>query len=235
MTLAEATSEFIRFAGPEERPAGTPPESSPAAQPLARSLELVTAYFSPACGIEDITPERLRDFLARWYVEKAGSPSAPEPQVLIDSLADFFRWADDYAETRMARECMAVLSELRQEIPRAIEIAERLSKYVAGRGGAFGFPEFLTSFEEGGRGQFDLDRPGQAGAIEGYFRVIRVEGTSVEAEEIISEESVWPIIFPTGVADVIRVGFIINLELVRAPEGWQVAASGFAYPPGTEL
>jgi hypothetical protein len=62
-----------------------------------------------------------------------------------------------------------------------------------------------------------------------------VEGASVEAEELISEERVWPIIFPSEAAALLEDGYIINLELVRKPEGWQIAGCGFAYPPGAEI
>jgi hypothetical protein len=93
----------------------------------------------------------------------------------------------------------------------------------------------LTSFEEGGSSQYDIDVPGNVGAIDGYFRIIRVEGSSVEAEELISDERVWPIVFPSEVAALLDDGYIINLELVRKPEHWQIAGCGFAYPPGTEI
>ncbi|HVG18170.1 MAG TPA: hypothetical protein VNI02_03890 [Blastocatellia bacterium] len=235
MTLAEATSKFIEQVSQIEAPAESPRESPAHTRTLRQSLELLTAYFSGTDTLEDVTAERLRDFLARWYVEKAWASPGPGPKALVDSLADFFRWADERTETRIAGECLPVLEELGQSIPRALRLAEGLSNELAGRGGAFGFPEFLTSFDEGGRSSYDLDAPGEVGAIEGYFRVTRVEGASVEAEEIISEERVWPIIFPAGVARLIEAGMIVNLELIRTGEGWRIAASGFAYPPGTEV
>jgi hypothetical protein len=102
-------------------------------------------------------------------------------------------------------------------------------------GGAFSFPEFLTSFEEGGSSQYDIDVPGNVGAIDGYFRIIRVDGVLAEAEELISEERVWPIVFPFEVAALLDDGYIINMELVRKMEGWQIVGCGFTYPPGTEI
>lgn len=235
MTLAEATSKFLERAARVEAPAGSQRESPPQARTLSQSLELLTSYFSGEHALEDITAERLRDFLARWYVERAWASPAPEPKVLVDSLADFFRWADEYTEARIARECLPILGELEQSIPRALRLAEVLSNELRGRGGAFSFPEFLTSFEEGGQSQYDLDAPGEAGAIEGYFRITRVETTFVEAEDVISEERLWPIIFPAGVAGLVGVGMIVNLELLRTAGGWRIAACGFAYPPGTEV
>jgi hypothetical protein len=239
MTLAKAISKFIQYASHVESFAESLPESSSDAQPFVESLELVTTFFSSTDTLEDITCERLRDFLARWYVERASlsapEPQVSEPQVLIGSLARFFKWAVESGEAIMAQDLMPVLSELEQTVPRAIDITKRLSSELAKRGGAISFPEFLTSFEEGGQSQYDFDLPGEASAMEGYFRITHVEGTSVEAEEAISEERVWPIIFPASVANIIQVGFIINLELVRAAEGWLLASSGFAYPPGTDI
>ena len=40
---------------------------------------------------------------------------------------------------------------------------------------------------------------------------------------------------PIHVAPLLEDGYIINLELVRKAEGWQIAGCGFAYPPGTEI
>ncbi|HST22533.1 MAG TPA: hypothetical protein VLR90_15525, partial [Blastocatellia bacterium] len=89
--------------------------------------------------------------------------------------------------------------------------------------------------EEGGHSSYDLDEIGEVGAIEGYFRITRIEGAMAEAEEVITEERVWPIIFPRDLASRLTNGYIINLELVRSKEGWQIAACGFAYPPGTDI
>ncbi|HEX8184425.1 MAG TPA: hypothetical protein VF747_06730 [Blastocatellia bacterium] len=232
MTLAEAISSFIRLTTQKESPSEGPPESSPQARSLAQSLELLTEYFSGTDTIDSITAERLREFLARWYVEKAGSSPTPGPHILLDSLSQFFRWAGEHDKATAANDRLDVIRELDRSIPLALEITEKLSKQIAERGGAFTFPEFLTSFEGGGQSQFDLGAPGKLGAIEGYFRILRVEGTAIEAVDTISEERVWPIIFPSAVASLIGAGFIINLELVLSSEGWQVAGCGFTYPPG---
>jgi hypothetical protein len=115
-----------------------------------------------------------------------------------------------------------------------LEIAARLAEHLRREGGAFAFPEFLTSFEEGGRSQFDLDDAAEAGCIEGYFRVARVLGTEIEAEETISETRVFPIRFPGEIAALLQSGFVLNLELVRVVDGWRITGSGVVYPPGAE-
>jgi hypothetical protein len=150
-------------------------------------------------------------------------------------MAEFLKWVDRQAGIDLAVQSLPILIELKRSLPCALEITAALSSWLQERGGAFSFPEFLTSFEDGGRSQYDIDAPGQIGAIEGYFRIIRVEGSLVEAEEIISEECVWPIIFPLEIAARFDDRYVVNLELVRAAEGWQIAGCGFVYPPGTEV
>lgn len=243
MTLAEISASFLAFIRENEF-------SSPQSQSRAheRALLLLTEYFSSNITLSEITPARLRDFLGRWYVERAcaskrsdlesdGSESdvVPNPRALLNTLAQFFKWADQQEGTDLAERSSAVLLELTRSLPRTLEIIDVLSSRLRERGGAFSFPEFLTSFEEGGHTEYDIDTPGSVGALEGYFRILSVEGSSVEAEELISEERVWPIIFPPGVASLIDDRYIMNLELVRGPAGWQIAGCGFAYPPGTEV
>ena len=258
MTLAEATRRFLDYL--RQNNSTVHPQSQSAIR--NQTTLLLTNYFSPEAALTEITRSRLRDFLSRWYVEKAcaSNPNAsidthstarriprsvnaqptepdqvPEPQDLLDSVAEFFKWADQQAGTDQAAQYSPILIELKRSLPRALEITSALTSALRRRGGAFNFPEFLTSFEEGGSSQYDIDVPGNLGAIDGYFRIVRVEGSSVEAEELISEERVWPIVFPSEVAAQLEDGYIINLELVRKPEGWQIAGCGFAYPPGTEI
>jgi hypothetical protein len=221
------------------------------------ALALLIEYFSADKTITDISPAALRDFLARRYVEKASMPrlsnieasqtsqesyalkvapgTIPKPSELLLSLSRLFEWMDQQTGSDLAQRFALVLDELSRSLPRAVEITQLLSTWLQERGGAFGFPEFLTSFEEGGRSEYDIDTPGSPGAIDGYFRILRVEGTSVEAEELISEERVWPVVFPPNVAALLQKDYLINLELVRGPAGWVIAGCGFAYPPGTDL
>lgn len=214
------------------------------------ALDLLTEYFPKNSALDHITPLCVRDFLSRWYAEKAsyaqlhGSGTTegkrtggaiPEPEALIESLGFFFNWADRRSATQLIADCKPVLDELMRSLPQALKITTVLSRALSKRGGAFGFSEFLTSFEEGGHSRYDIDSPDEVGSLEGYFRVLEVEGSSIEAEEIITEQRIRPIFFPREVMDHLEEGFIINLELVRTPSGWQIADCGFAYPPGTQL
>ncbi|HXF40189.1 MAG TPA: hypothetical protein VN687_10800 [Blastocatellia bacterium] len=227
MTLAEAISQFLEGV-----------ESSRFPHHSA-ALELLSSYFSSDRDLSEITPAKLRDFLSHWYVERMfgygsiKSEDASNARQSIDSLTEFLKWTKRHAAN--PEDSLAVLDELRVTVPRALEIAGDLLSCIGRQRGAFNFPEFLTSFEEGGRSEYDIDTPGDVGALEGYFRVVRVEGSMVEAEELTSEDRIWPIIFPAEIASSLETQYIINLELVRAPEGWKIVDCGVVYPPGTEI
>jgi hypothetical protein len=248
MTLAQAITSFLehtRLIDSTVNTAGPNPEPS---------LLLLSEYFQTDTELSEILPTTVRDFLSRWYVEKAAavlhnrstshaagglnqgaSDQVPGPHDLMSSVEELFKWADRQTGESQTATLSPILLELRHSLPQALELTDALSNAIRELGGAFTFPEFLTSFEAGGSSQYDIDVPGNVGAIDGYFRIIRVEGSAVEAEEMISEQRVWPIMFPGKVATLLNPGFIISLELVRDRQGWQIADCGFAYPPGTEI
>jgi hypothetical protein len=191
-----------------------------------------------------INPDQLREALSRRFVEevtlrrlRGGSDEAEEmgPGAFLDALYSFFDWARGKGVLPLADKCSEVLAELRQTLPRAIMIGVSLSKELAERGVATSFPEFLTSFEQGGASRYDIDSADGRGVIEGYFRIRRVENHHIEAEEIITEEIVWPVDFPPSTARLLSEGFIINMEIIRKSHAWQVFDCGFVYPPGTDL
>jgi hypothetical protein len=227
MSLAEAIERFLASHG-EHRPFHQ------------ASLILLKQYFNYDTNLEDISRSSLRDFLARSYLQNVcsstldSSRSIPDALDLLDSLTEFCKWADEHGASLIA-EFSPVAIELCHSLPRAIEITDRLSSWLRQRRGSFSFPEFMTSFEEGGHSEYDIDAVAGRGALEGYFRITRVQGVSVEAEEIISQERVWPILFPGEVSGLLEAGYIVNLELLHRGEGWEIVDCGFAYPPGTEL
>ena len=205
---------------------------------------------------------RLRDFVARWYVEEASASKVialeggqiedsdtnafgktssrqtgnlPGPVELLDFLVRFFEWINAQMDIGDAGLCLQILNELQKTLSHALEINHSLSESLRERQSSFSFPEFLTSFEQGGSSQYDIYAPGNIGAIDGFFRIIGVEGNLVEAQEVISDEHIWPIIFPAGIAPMLNDAYVINLELVRGREAWQIAGCGFTYPPGTEF
>ena len=254
MTIAEATEGFLDSI--RQSPSTVRSQLLP--QNYERATQLLILYYAANSPTGGVTAARLRDFLARWYLEKActskpnpsrlgfsessergsNDPSfsdselpdpyqVPPPHELILSIVDFFKWVDETSGEKLVQRCLQTLTELTETLPQAIEITRLLSSWTRERRGAFSFPEFLTSFEEGGHSQYDVDTPGDIGALEGYFRIIRVEGSLVEAEDLISEERVWPITFPSQVTMLLDEAYIINLELVRTKEGWQIASCGF--------
>ncbi|MFY9609152.1 MAG: hypothetical protein WAU45_11140 [Blastocatellia bacterium] len=222
MTIREASARFLEQCQPK---------NSQSKKALAQTIRYLTGYL-PDAALAELTSARLRDFIARWYVEETNHQ--PAPPALLDSLGVFLRWVDTHTPAQVEDGCRRVIEELEETLPRALEIARVLSSQLKARG-AFGFPEFLTSFEEGGRSQYDVDIGGEVSALEGFFRVSRIEETMVEAEDLISGERVWPVIFPKESVAVIENGYILNLELIRGADSWHIASCGFAYPPGTEF
>jgi hypothetical protein len=245
MKVSDAKSRFIAYLQQSGKETTiTAAFSNPALQ----ALELLASHFANH-SIDEITVGELRDFLARWYVEEASakifqqthklpahqSLYLPPAQPFIETLSAFFKWHGETSLSNFAQEHLALLSELQETLPRAIEISVALMKHLANRGGAIQFPEFLTSFEAGGHSEYDIGTGGAVGAIEGYFRVLRREGVKIEAEELISETPIYPIIFPASIAGLLQPNYLINLEIVHTPDAWQIVNCGFAYPPNTEI
>jgi hypothetical protein len=260
MTLADITASFLEHISQSKSPVQSQVQSGSHEQ----TMNLLRGYFSADATLTDISAFALRDFLARSYLEKACTSkfsdtkapeleatlaetvglasrerakpdSLPEPHEVLDSLEEFLEWAEQQTGLDLVSQALPILGELSDSLPRAFEISDSMWSWLRDRGGAFTFPEFLTSFEEGGHGQYDIDVPGAVGAVEGFFRIVRVQGAMVEAEELISEARIWPIIFPADVAARLAEAFIINLELARAGEGWLIVGCGFTYPPGTDV
>lgn len=240
MTLVEAIAQWVEATARDD--------SAPfrSAESRALSLAWLARFAGKSLRLAALTPALLRDFLARWFIENASVstrsagdgatlPAPADDAALMDGLVAFMTWAGRDGVFAAADQCLAVINELRERVPRARMIGARLAAHLAAGGGAFGFPEFLTSFEAGGQSQYDLDTAGEPGCMEGYFRITRVEGSRVEAEEILTETHAWPILFPAQVAALLENDYIINMELVLAETGWRIAACGFAYPPGTEV
>ena len=236
MTLAEATSLFI-----EAQATG---HTSPSARSSQAALRLLSEYFRKNTPITDLTLSGIREFLTRWYVDEAASPTnevnspndlVPTPDELIDTLVQFFSWLDVKHGTNYSTRFSEILARIQTSLPKAIRLTRVLAETFRQRKGAFSFPEFLTSFEEGGRSEYDIDVAGGTTALDGYFRVTKVDGSSVEAVELLTEDAIAPIDFPADVAETVEVGYVINLEMVREQNRWKILGCGFAYPPEFEI
>ncbi|MCI0490660.1 MAG: hypothetical protein L0229_29050 [Blastocatellia bacterium] len=240
MTLREAAEAFIEHAKQEAASCNRFIDIGA----HLRAIESLKSYSSAtgAKSLDHLTPECVRDLVARWWVEESSRlqqmesqpPGRPQSEAnaarnFLYALSDFFKWLDEREGVQAITECLPVIEELKESLPLAFEIKESLAEHIAARGGLFSFPEFLTSFEEGGHSEHDTL------SLEGYFRIARVEGRLIEAEELISEERVWPIVFPEASASLIKPGYIMELEIVRAENVWKIAGSGLVYPPGAAV
>ena len=225
MNISAAIAEFLSQSETEQHP-----------------LTLLIEFLPPDSDFSSLTPERLRAFLSPWSIDHGLTPSTrgsagslqSDYEKLFESLAAFLGWA---AATSGVDEAagLSVIEELRAGLPQALEITSRLAKWQEERRGAFGFPEFLTSFEDGGRSAYDLDDAGEVAAVDNVFRLTRVAGREVEVEDLVTGHRIWPVLFPASVAEVLAEGFLLNLELVRRGGSWEISAAGQAYPPGTIL
>jgi len=256
MKLAEAIARFLDHHSPNA------PTVDPHIQSESphQTLLLLTQFFPTDATLTEIAPSAIRDFLSRWYVEKSydskpvasrfddddrqsNNQSLPPQSIdqlvealdLMNSIEALYKWFDQQTGGDQAVRVSPLLNELRRTLPRALAITNALTNALRQSGGAFSFPEFLTSFEEGGSSQYDIDVPGNIGALDGYFRIRGVKDLLVEAEEMITEERVWPIIFPAEAAALLENDYIINMELIRKGEVWEIVGCGFAYPPRTEI
>jgi len=235
MTLAEATSLFI------ETQTNDPTSSSPRTR---SALRLLAEFFPKNTTTTELMLPGIREFLTRWYVDEAASQPddktspderLPTPDELIDALVRFFSWVDVTCGTTYSTRFSDILARTKTSLPIALRLTCELTETIRQPEGAFSFPEFLTSFEEGGRSQYDVDVGGETSAMDGYFRIVNVDGSCVEAVELLSEDTVGPIHFPTAVAKTLQVGYVINLEIVRGQKSWKIVGSGFAYPPEFEI
>jgi hypothetical protein len=236
MKLADAISAFLEQTAGEQTSSGD----------LLKSL---VEHLGRDAEITDLAPERLFDFLNRSYI--AGTEHSridPKQGIAADRCARedvecfseaFARFVDWGLKNNvpLGEDCRGVVEEARDAISRALEISERLAKAMHRDRDAFGFPEFLTTFEEGGRSEYGLDstdphRKCSDTILEGYFRIARVEGTLVEAVDTMTGELVGPIDFPPEVATLLARDYVIELELVRDGRQWRIGGCGFAYPPG---
>lgn len=271
MRLGEAAAAFFEHLRQAPAASASEPAVSQLPAPIiTAALTYAIARF-PDEELDDLTPARWRDWLARDYVEEAtaqrlatpsaAAPASPsfspsasssppstslssaasqpqfvEPAALFDSLKLFLIWAGQTLALPDNREHLRLLDELRETVPRAIAMAATLAAVLAERGGAFGFAEFLTSFEEGGQSDYDISEvttreDGGVNFREGYFRILSIEDQQISAEDLLDEERLAPILFPAKVAPLVAKDYILNLELARTPDGWQVINCGFAYPP----
>jgi hypothetical protein len=235
MTLAQATSLFI------ETQANDPTSSSPNTR---SALRLLTQFFPNNTTTSDLTLSGLREFLTRWYIDEAASQPddkacpnelLPTPDELIDVLVRFFFWLDATYSTTYSTCFSDILAWTRTSVPIALQLTSKLTDMIRRPAGAFSFPEFLTSFEEGGRSQYNVDWAGETSAMDGYFRIVSIEGSTVEALELLTDETVAPIDIPAAVAETLQVGYVINLEIVREQNSWKIVGCGFAYPPEFEI
>lgn len=229
MTLNEAVTKFLEHTSATSiHTAGVDPSTD--------FMHAIMRHFGRDADATTIPSERWSDFLSTTFVEMcfAGEIRAAVVPVIPEVFGSFVAWWSSVEFINANLETMR-LGELQIEVLKAVELAGRLADWNRSRRGAFEFPEFLVSFEQGGRSQYDIDDPDEARSVEGYFKIIRIEDLFFEAEELISESVVWPIRLPSEAGVTFECGYVLNLQLVRVEDHWEIADCGIVYPPGTRL
>jgi hypothetical protein len=239
MTVADAITVFIR----ESRT-----NSSDNSQ-----LWTIEKYLPITTDLSDISPALLKNTIGRWAVERPetgnrpglqsgqhASSHAPATTSSIDLALRFFSWCEGDESSGITEAHLSELRDLQTTITVAQTISSALALWLRGKRGAFGFSEFLTSFEDGGHSEYDLqtitrDPSEKESAIESYFKVLRVDGTVAEVEDVISGMPVGPVEFPEAISDQIAAGYTLNLELIRDNDRWQIVDAGLVYPPGVDF
>ncbi|HEU4389089.1 MAG TPA: hypothetical protein VFV34_14910 [Blastocatellia bacterium] len=193
-------------------------------------------------SVPDSGREFVFDYIAYWLPRHAGSSAKgkqqgpqPEPNEVLQSLEQLAVLMARNGRCFDKAEWLAAMAELRITLPRAIELTNLLTEEVCTRGGPFEFQEFLTTFEEGGRAEYDFDIAGEEKVIEGHFRITSADGPLVAAVELVSERLIDPIVFPESAAEFVEPGQIATLEIMRRGDRWIITDCDVVFPPGTPV
>lgn len=205
------------------------------------SIILLKSYLAtiPRNGACRLTAESLYQFLGNFYLTRYVSggegEQLPAPSEIVTALGQLLDWMAGRQDMigELLADAHSALSELAVTLPQAVYTSRQLAECLSKRQGPFAFSEFLTTFEDGGQSQYEPDVAGRPRTKEGYFRITRADGKIVEARESLSEEAVWPILLPEGAEGILSPGYIVNLDIVRNGEYWEITGCGLAYPPGT--
>ena len=173
-------------------------------------------------------------YVRSWTPTRNEDSPPVAPSQFLDDLARLIVWLSANREFPEHDECSETISDLRRTLPRAILLRQRLMGVIEDRHGPFTFPEFLTSFENGGRSEYDVDTPGELGVLEGYFQVVSVN-PDIIVEELITERTIAPILLPGEAAALVEAGQILTLELIHSDRGWVIRECGNVFPPGTRI
>jgi len=217
-----------------------------------RAISLLIEYFGSETRLADLNADSLNDFLCRWCIERSRHSETDAAGRRVDSsraliqaipktvleLLDFASRQVDPATASASREAVEYA---RINLPRSLEVSRLLAEAVSRDESGTEFRDFLTTFEAGGQSEYDVDDPSdsvvddQPAALEGFFRVKKIEGTLVEMEEVIGEELVGLVFFPADVAALLQPEDVLELELIADGENWSIIACGFAYPSAAFL
>ena len=221
MTIAEAVKQF------RERSSASGGSSSWHCEPAFEAL-LAFAKDTRLKELEQLSPSRIREFLGRWLIDVELGTSSPDRldfSLTTDCLYEFFKTF----KSPDIKERLEAVRQMKEEVPKALEIAEALAREMANRPGPFPFSEFLTTFDEGGQTVYHGNS--EPKSLDSFFEIVDVKSMLLEARDL-GTDVLLTIVAPPGVTRVARAGFVLNLEVVRYSNRWEIVDYGAAYPPG---
>lgn len=180
--------------------------------PTDRGAHLDTAYlvddyldgWSDCHGPEEITFTDLLGF-AGWYLIAHTSASPRAISEHLERLPRIIEVIDRHYDTRLARAWAEESGGLAEEITRALEVSDLLSRQAS-------HPHPSTQEEEG------------------HWELTSVSDTGVEVRRLGDGQVASPVLLDRDTVARLRPGDVLNLVLGHADAGWAPLEAGPAYP-----
>jgi hypothetical protein len=205
------------------------------------ATELLRAYLLAYAGLEEasaLTARDLAHLFARWYPRRDEADAAAVAG-LIAAVEEWLVWLDARTGGDLALQFAPFAERLSRDLPRILEAQDLLSRHARRddlEGDvSLGGPT-LTVLSSG---LSHVIRPGEidyAGAEEDCFRVAGLEEShavlQTPAREQLGEPPLAPVLLPEGVAELLRVGDLLHVEVASGGAGWEILSVTALYPGG---
>ena len=197
------------------------------------ALAVLREYFVDHAAIgavERLTAADLTDFALRWLL-RSEDADPENAGVVLATLGDWVRTLSRGVPESAARDLLSLAVRLERDVPRALTALRELREAAAGEALT---PEMELEDEAGGIVE--------AALTAGVDRVVRaVEYGSADHDEFVVQaieddqltlrravplpglpDELAPVRAPAAAAERLRPGDILNLELVRSAERWEI-------------
>jgi hypothetical protein len=194
--------------------------------------------------LEALTLTDLEEFFVDWYLRQPGV-SAEFAVTLLDAVRAWLGWTDEAYRMQHGEMFQPLYERLREDLPRILEawttLAERLRLAQEEEAIEAGLedltPAATTSLISSGLNR--VVRPDEvdySAAREDYFRIVSVDEASLMLQSPsgseLGEAPVGPVRVPEAVAELLRVGDLLYVEVAPGPAGWEILEIARALPGG---